>query len=302
VSALSMPLPASASNVRSVKLIGLSHTWIGDLQITVFDPAGNGHNLVVRPGLPSGSVCCGFSASYSGDYVFVDPTTPGALPWPATNPSPSLPQGTYVQEFGTSWGNVGWTSGNAHVFNTPMASIPATPGIWTLTIYDWAAGDSGAFAGWEISGDTGPTTPAPYCTSGTTTSGCNATVAASQQPSVSFANPCDVSISNVEGQRTGIVFYGLTSLPQPWCVSGGSSFLCVKPPTQRSGAQSTGGTIGQCDGTLLLDWNAFQQAVPVALGQPWSAGDKAYVQGWFRDPASCRTTSLSNGLELTYQP
>ena len=43
-------------------------------------------------------------------------------------------------------------------------------------------------------------------------------------------------------------------------------------------------------------------ANPSALGNPWTAGDKVYVQGWFRDPPACKTTSLSNAVELTYLP
>lgn len=145
--------------------------------------------------------------------------------------------------------------------------------------------------------------PLVYCTAGTTSSGCNASIDASAQPSATNANPCSISVSNVEGQKTGIVFYGLEALPQPWCTGGvGSSLLCVKPPTQRSFPQQSGGASGACNGSLLVDWNAFQLATPGALGSPWSAGDKAFVQAWFRDPLACRTTSLSNAVELTYVP
>ncbi len=167
---------------------------------------------------------------------------------------------------------------------------------------------SGCFSDcrWRMSFETfvlTATPPVSYCTSGTTSSGCNALIAASGQPSASFANPCTITVTAVEGQRSGIVFYGLQALPQPWCGAGvGSSFLCVKPPTQRSFPQNSNGASNTCSGQLMLDWNAFQQAFPGSLGAPWSSGDKVYLQAWFRDPASCRTTSLSDGLELTYRP
>jgi hypothetical protein len=158
-------------------------------------------------------------------------------------------------------------------------------------------------ANWDIFVHERPVAgPTAYCTAGTTASGCTASISASGEPDVAHSAACQITIQSVEGQRSGIVFYGLTALPQPWCAMGGTSFLCVKPPTQRTAAQSSGGTAGQCDGALALDWNAFQLASPSALGQPWSAGAKAYVQGWFRDPSSCKTTSLSDALELTYQP
>jgi len=150
---------------------------------------------------------------------------------------------------------------------------------------------------------TSPTGPTPYCTSGMTTHGCAASISASANPSASLTTPCLITVDDVEGQKSGIVFYGLQALPQPWCPGGvGSSFLCVKPPTQRSLPQSSGGTNGACDGDLALDWNAFQQGTPGSLGAPWSSGDKVYVQAWFRDPSACRTTNLSNALEMTYAP
>jgi hypothetical protein len=147
-----------------------------------------------------------------------------------------------------------------------------------------------------------PPAPVAYCTAGTTTNGCTASISANANPSVAASSSCLIDITGVEGQKSGIIFYGLSALPQPWCTVGGSSFLCVKSPTFRSGAQLTGGTAGACDGTLSLDWNAFQAANPGSLGSPFSVGDKVFVQGWFRDPPACKSTSLSDALEMTYVP
>ena len=146
-------------------------------------------------------------------------------------------------------------------------------------------------------------TPIVYCTAGTTSNGCAAAIFASQNPNVAHSAPCQIAVANVEGQRAGIIFYGLAQTTQPWCSQGGgSSFLCVKAPTVRTGVQSSGGALGSCNGSLALDWNAYQLAHPTALGAPWTAGERVYLQGWFRDPTSCKTTSLSNALELTYLP
>ena len=57
-----------------------------------------------------------------------------------------------------------------------------------------------------------------------------------------------------------------------------------------------------CDGVFFLDWNAYQLANPGLPGQPFAAGDKAWVQGWFRSTADCKTTFLSEAVELTYTP
>ena len=156
-----------------------------------------------------------------------------------------------------------------------------------------------AFETWVLSSST----PLVYCTAGTSSSGCAASISANANPSVSYASPCQISVSSVEGQRSGIVFYGLQQTAQPWCSQGGgTSFLCVKAPTMRTGVQNSAGTLNTCDGSLSLDWNNFQQNHPSALGAPWAAGQYAYLQAWYRDPPSCKTTSLSNALRLTYLP
>jgi hypothetical protein len=161
---------------------------------------------------------------------------------------------------------------------------------------------SGTFAAATWVGGSGPSTPSVYCTAGTTTNGCVPAISASNQPSVSAANPCGISIANVEGQKSGLIFYSITGAQAaPWSATS-TSFLCVKSPTQRSAPQNSGGTANACDGSLTLDWNAYQAANPGALGNPWSVGAKAYVQGWFRDPPAPKTTNLSDAVELTYVP
>ncbi len=151
----------------------------------------------------------------------------------------------------------------------------------------------------------GPSTPpTAYCTAGTSTNNCVPSVSASGQPSVSQAAPCIVSVSNVEGQKSGLVFYGVDNTgfaPLPWSPTS-TSLFCVKSPVQRTLTQSSGGTSGQCDGQLSLDWDAFQAAFPGSLGTPFSVGDKAYVQAWYRDPPAPRTTNLSDAIELTHAP
>ena len=145
-------------------------------------------------------------------------------------------------------------------------------------------------------------TPVVYCTAGTTSNGCVPAISASNQPSVSAANACVISVANVEGQKSGLVFYSVAgALIQPWSATS-TSFLCVKTPTQRSLPQSSGGTAGACNGAFSLDWNAFQAANPGSLGNPWSPGDKVFAQAWFRDPPASKTTNLSDAVEMTYVP
>jgi hypothetical protein len=144
--------------------------------------------------------------------------------------------------------------------------------------------------------------PIVYCTAGTTSNGCQASIAASGNPNLAHTAPCLVTASAVEGQRSGLIFYGVSGPnAATWCATG-TSLLCVKTPTQRTPPQTSGGTAGSCNGALALDWNAFQTSHPAALGQPWASTSSAFVQAWFRDPASCKTTNLSDALVLTYQP
>lgn len=141
-----------------------------------------------------------------------------------------------------------------------------------------------------------------YCTAGTTTNGCTPSIAGVGSPSASLATPFSIQVSNVEGQKLGLVFYGVSGpLATPWSTSS-TSFLCVKTPTQRTAAQSTGGVNAQCNGVLSLDWNAFIGATPGALGAPFASGDSLWAQGWFRDPPAPKTTNLSDGLAVVFEP
>jgi hypothetical protein len=150
-----------------------------------------------------------------------------------------------------------------------------------------------------------PPPPVVYCTTSTSTSGCNASISASAHPSSAFSTPCLLGVAGVEAQKQGLIFYGVNNTgfsPLPWYSSGSTSLLCVKPPTQRTGIQNSGGVAGSCTGGFSLDWNAFHAANPNALGAPFAVGSKVYVQGWFRDPPALKSTNLSNAVELRVLP
>lgn len=141
----------------------------------------------------------------------------------------------------------------------------------------------------------------PYCSSGTTSSGCAPSISGVGRASASGASAFTIQLSDIEGARSGHVFYG-TSGPHaaPWGQS--SHLLCVKAPTQRTPTQTTGGTAGSCDGTLTLDWNSYLSAHATALGTPFSPGDTVWAQAYFRDPAGPKTTALSDGLRFVICP
>jgi hypothetical protein len=140
-----------------------------------------------------------------------------------------------------------------------------------------------------------------YCTAGTTSSGCVPAISGTGTPSASAASGFTIDVAAVEGQKQGLIFYGVTG-PSAAVWGTGSSFLCVKAPTQRTPTQASNGTAGACDGALSIDFNTYISTHPGAVGQPFSSGDEVWAQGWFRDPPASKTTNLSDGLHFTMCP
>jgi len=141
-----------------------------------------------------------------------------------------------------------------------------------------------------------------YCTSGTTTNGCAAAMSGTGTPSLAASSGFVLSAGSVEGQKTGLVFYGVNGPHAGVWAPGSTSFLCVKSPVQRLPSQNSGGTANSCNGSLSLDWLAWIAAHPAALGQPFSAGQIVYAQSWFRDPPAPSSTNLSNAVQFALQP
>ena len=191
--------------------------------------------------------------------------------------------------------------------NAALTSVGSAPndGFFTPASY------RGAFApgenwldGWTASSAFGFTpvqNTTSYCTAGVTTNGCKATMNAIGTPSATATSGYTIQVGNVEGAKQGLIFYSVTGQSAaPW--GTGTSFLCVKSPTQRIPAQNSGGTVNSCNGQLSVDWNAYMAAAPGAVGQPRFAGQVFRAQGWFRDPPASKSTNLSNALEFTLAP
>jgi subtilisin-like proprotein convertase family protein len=136
----SVNLAGGVASVQSIVMnVSIAHTWLGDLHAVLVAPNGTGYNIFVRPGSTSGSL--GNSGDWTvGSYTFVDPIGGGSALPTVGNATP----GTYIQSYDS------WTSGNFNYFNTGMNSITGGAGTWSLKIYDWAGGDSGALSGWTI--------------------------------------------------------------------------------------------------------------------------------------------------------
>lgn len=136
-----------------------------------------------------------------------------------------------------------------------------------------------------------------YCTAGTSSVGCVATLSASGFASLSQPSGFVLAADGLEGGREGILFWGPAPKSVPWGTS--SSTLCVRAPTARTGVRPSGGSGGQCDGSLSLDFNAWMSSHP-AVAPP--VGSAVYVQGWFEDPGSSVGSGLTDGLSFPVCP
>lgn len=258
--------------------VEVPHTWSDDLELFLTSPAGT--RVAVQTDCSgnfddvfNGTLFDPASTLAPSDYVYQDFVTVPLL----------APEGSFDNFLGQN------PNGN-----------------WVLEARDDHALDVGTLVRWDLLIDTcAIAVPQVYCTplAPGSSSGCIPQLSAPTNPNLAHTGTCLLTLSQVEGQRAGIFFYGINgSQQQSWCNAQGQSFLCVRPPTQRTLSSNSGGAPGSCSGSFTLDWNAFQLANPTALGNPFGIGSAVEVQGWFRDPTSCKTTFLTPAATLTYQP
>ena len=135
-----------------------------------------------------------------------------------------------------------------------------------------------------------------YCTAKTTSSGCLPSISTVGSPSATAGSGFTITASEVEPGNVGILFYGHDGANAA-AFQGG--FLCVQPPTWRTGPQSSGGA-GPCSGSYALDFNAY---VTSSIDPNLVPGAVIHGQFWFRDPAEpISGTGLSGGVTFTLCP
>jgi len=269
---------AGTSIGRVVLFTNITHTYASDLDITLTSPAGTVVTVTTDNGAGNDNTFAGTSWDPSStnapsDYVFANLVVAPLL---ATEGS----------------------------FDNFLGQDPN--GTWTLTIADDAGGDHGLLNQWDLTISTCgcSSAVANYCTSSTTTNLCNPVMSASNTTASIAAGPGSfvLTCNQVEGAKFGLVFYGIAGQNGASWGVGGTSFLCVKSPTQRTPSVNSGGTGGLCDGVLSVDFFAYMAGNPTALGQPIAAGQVYDAQTWFRDPPAVKTTNLSDGIEFTLCP
>ncbi len=286
-------VPVQIAGVASIEVQGLTHTYVGDLQMTLRDPDGVEHLIFVRPGLLTGATCCGWNGNFLvGDYTFIET---GSATIPITG---DISPGTYDQAFDTLAGQ-SWVSGTSGIVNTVMSGIEGPAGDWTLTIYDWAGGDLGSFTGWTLNAFAG-VAGTPYCFGDgssnvcpcasfggagegcLTTSGTGATLAGVGNASVS-SDSLVLEVTGGPANKPGLFFQGTSQVS----LLVGDGLLCTQStlryavnPTDASGAASQSG-----------------------LGVNATAGVSLNYQYWFRDAQNpCGGGfNFSNGLNVVWQ-
>jgi hypothetical protein len=192
-----------------------------------------------------------------------------------------------------------------NVFTDRWAYASGTMALGTLLGTGGLTLDASGFAGriYSASFQTNATAGwTNYCTAGTSTNLCTPSIVAVGSPSVSQSSGFSLRVLNLEGQKQGLIFYGLSgSAISPWSPTS-TSFLCVKAPTQRMTLAPSGGTLNQCNGTFSTDWLQFLASNPSALGAPIGAGTTVHAQAWYRDPPAPKTTNLSNAIQFRRCP
>lgn len=134
-------------------------------------------------------------------------------------------------------------------------------------------------------------------TAPTVTQGCNSTASTSGFPSASGAGVFTVTFGMLNQNVNGVVFYG-TNGPN-FATWSAQSNLCVKAPTTRlGGVPGASGSTGDFNGAAPCggQYSFNMNAVIVAAGI--TAGTCMDVQAWTRDPASAKTTQLSDSLSF----
>jgi hypothetical protein len=133
-------------------------------------------------------------------------------------------------------------------------------------------------------------------------------------PDVSWVGVPDATQSNVQGASDFVVTFGGMSEnkscnvvigkgapnPVPWSTE---SHRCFPSRYSRTGQADSGDVNGAaaCGGQVSLDVEAYLQGGNPLL-TPVAAGEDYVVQCWYRDPASSKTTQMSDAVHFVVQP
>lgn len=128
---------ATVQSVNAVVLTNLTHTWIGDLQLTLLAPDGTLERLA--------SPRDGEDSNFNGTYTFVvDPSVPTLDE--ATEP---LGDGDNLPSQSLAIATYGFGANGPRTTYDIFDNKPLD-GTWTLRIEDFGGGDTGALGSWSL--------------------------------------------------------------------------------------------------------------------------------------------------------
>jgi subtilisin-like proprotein convertase family protein len=260
----------------------ITHTWTEDVDVFLVSPAGT-------------SVAVSTDNGGSNDDVFN----------------------------GTTWDPDVTDTVTDHVYSNLVVATPLSPegsfgnflgqdpnGTWSIVVADDVSPDEGVLVRWDLTISTcGPSCPvADVCDplSPDVTDGCT--------PDASWVGAADVTQCNTPGASDFVVTFGAMSEAKscsvvlgkgapaaiPWSTQ---STRCFPTPYSRTGQGDTGDANGPapCGGSISIDVENYLQGGNPLL-TPAAAGDDYVVQTWYRDPASSKTTQMTDALHFTVCP
>lgn len=295
-------VPVPVFQIDAIEVLGLSHTYVGDLTMTLRDPNGVEHLLWSRPAYGNGSTFGTAGDFTGGDYSWVESGAPNDMP---SVTGGNLPPGEYNQVFGT--GQVPWNNGESGVYNTPLSGISGPAGTWTLVLYDWyTAADVGNFTGWKLIGNgagggvfcfgDGTGAICPCGNSGQPGQGCRNSTGAGVGLSAigNAALSADTLQLRVQGgppNKFGLFFQGNAKVN----TGLGSLF--------GDGLRCAGGQVTRLETVQLNGQGGSATSGVVSTLGGASAGVSLYYQFWYRDIAGspCGLQfNTSNALEVLW--
>jgi subtilisin-like proprotein convertase family protein len=113
--------------------LDITHTWVGDVRAQLTSPAGTSVWVINRPGVVNPEAPTGFGCSGDNINALFNDAAPGSAETSCLSPG-GLNAGPYniqPQSFA--------------VFNGENPN-----GNWTMTVTDWAGGDTGTFNSWSL--------------------------------------------------------------------------------------------------------------------------------------------------------
>lgn len=145
-----------AGNVSHVDLTltGLTHSWAGDLIVTLSSPAASA-DIMRRIGATTSSGL-GDSSNFGGNYRFIDSGVDPVPPLVALDTNGVLASGDY---WATTLGTSTAVGNKVNLDATFGGTLAA--GAWTLTISDNAGGDTGSLTSATLNINTGGGVPEP---------------------------------------------------------------------------------------------------------------------------------------------